>query len=32
MQRYAQQMSRAYQLLLCNSPWETALQLQFVTG
>jgi hypothetical protein len=32
MQRFAQQMSKAYQLLLCNNPWEMALQLQFVTG
>jgi hypothetical protein len=32
MQRFAQQMSKAYQLLLCNSLWEMASQLQFVTG
>ena len=32
MQRCAQQMSRAYQLLLCNSLWAMALQLQSVTG
>jgi hypothetical protein len=32
MQRFAQQMSKAYQLFLCNSLWEMALQLQFVTG
>jgi hypothetical protein len=31
-QRCAQQMSKAYQLLLCNSLWAMALQLQSVTG
>jgi hypothetical protein len=32
MQRCAQQMSKAYQLLLCNSLWVMELLLQSVTG